>query len=72
MTGGEYRSMMDRFGLDHAAAATFLDITERTSFRYAAQGSPRVIDLLFAVMIVNGLDVDDVIRIWRTVHKADK
>jgi HNH endonuclease len=61
--GRRYQRALDTLGLSFADAAVFLDLTKRTARDYAANGPPRSIATLLALMIKQRLSVDDVNRI---------
>jgi hypothetical protein len=45
MTAEEYQAIKTKLGLGHEELAEMLDITARTSFHYAKNGAPRVVEL---------------------------
>lgn len=63
--GRRYQRALDALGLSFAQAAAFLDLSKRTARDYAVDGPPRPIAILLALMIKQGLSVDDVNQIAR-------
>ena len=51
MTAEDYRSVLGRLGWTHAQAAAALGITERTSFNYARNGAPKVVELALRALV---------------------
>lgn len=59
MTGAEYRTVLQHFGLSHVRAAKWLGVSQRTGQNYATRGPPEPIAVLLRLAIRLGLTAAD-------------
>lgn len=75
MNGDEYKAALAHLGMVPWNAGRFLQIGERTSYRYSQEGDvPGATAMLLRVMVNQGLKAADVVamRPIRGVHPARK
>lgn len=58
MTGAQYKAAIAALGLTQEEAGEFLGIGGRTSRRYAANGAPKAVAMLLALMVERKIKID--------------
>jgi hypothetical protein len=65
MTPKQYRDALEAIDLTIVGAATFFELSERTSRYYAAQGTGGAVEMLLRVMMARDITVEEVDQLMK-------
>jgi hypothetical protein len=71
MTGKQYRNAIKKVGLTQRGAAAFFRVDERTSRRWAKDGAPRSVELVFFLMMKLQLGPQAYLTLGNVLSKDD-